>query len=57
MNNYLDKLEFNKILEALEKHCITIGGKVLVRDLAPSNSIDSVTYTLNETRRSCKLKP
>ncbi len=35
MNRYLEKLEFNKILENLSSHCVTYLGKELVDNLLP----------------------
>ena len=55
MNHYLEKLEFNKILENLEKHCITAGGKSLVTSLKPSTSTETVKNILNETEEAVNL--
>lgn len=55
MNHYLEKLEFNKILENLEKHCITAGGKSLVTSLKPSTLTKTVKNKLNETEEAVNL--
>ena len=55
MSTYLDKLEFNKILDNLKKHCITIQGKTLATSLIPSNSADTVQILLNETEEAVNL--
>lgn len=55
MNNYLDKLEFNKILEKLYGHCVTIAGKDLASKLIPSNSSDVVIHNLKETEEAVNL--
>jgi len=33
---YLDKLEFNKVLEMLEEYSVTYLGKEMIRNLKPS---------------------
>ncbi len=55
MNTYLDKLEFNKILENLEKHCTTIQGKSLAVHLIPSNVKNIVQNLLSETEEAVNL--
>lgn len=55
MSTYLDKLEFNKILDNLKKHCITIQGKTFATSLIPSNSADTVQILLNETEEAVNL--
>lgn len=55
MSTYLDKLEFNKILENLERYCITIQGKVLATSLVPSNIADTVQNLLSETEEAVNL--
>lgn len=55
MNTYLDKLEFNKILENLEKYCITLQGKHLALSLTPSNVANTVQNLLSETEEAVNL--
>ena len=55
MNNYLDKLEFNNILEKLGNHCVTVSGKEIARNLLPSNSVNVVKHSLNETEEAVNL--
>ena len=49
MNTNLEKLEFNKILEILKKHCVTYVGKKLVDSLMPNNNKSDVENMLKET--------
>ena len=49
MNTNLEKLEFNKILEILKKHCVTYVGKKLVDSLMPNNNKADVENMLKET--------
>ena len=49
MNTNLEKLEFNKILEILKKHCVTYVGKKLVDSLMPNNNKSDVKNMLKET--------
>ena len=51
--NYLEKLEFYKILDMLSIFCCTIQGKKLASNLFPSNQVSEVEKLLQETRRSC----
>lgn len=53
--NYLEKLEFNKIIEMVSNFCITYKGKELASGLMPSNQVSEVEKFLQETRRSCKF--
>ena len=55
MNNSLKKLEFNKILEIISNYCKTYIGKNYVSELRPSNDIDYVKETLNETSQGVIL--
>lgn len=48
--NFLEKLEFNKIIEMVKSFCITKQGKELASKLAPSNQITEVKQLLQETR-------
>ena len=52
---YLNKLEYNKILEILSKYCHTYVGKQKVADLKPSSSKDVVRRTLSETAQAVSL--
>lgn len=51
--NYLEKLEFYKIIEILSNFCCTYCGKELAFSLVPSNNTNEVQMLLQETRRSC----
>ncbi len=55
MNNYLKKLEYNKILEKLSTYAITYLGKDLCLNLLPSNEKDEVEYILKETEESVNI--
>ena len=55
MDNNLLKLEFDKILENLSSYCKTYIGKNYVSELRPSNDIDYVKETLNETSQGVIL--
>lgn len=55
MNTYLDKLEFNKILENLENYCTTLQGKHLALGLTPSNVTSTVQSLLAETEEAVNL--
>lgn len=52
-SNYLEKLEFHKIIEMVRNFCITYKGKELACNLIPSNHVSEVKKLLQETRRSC----
>ena len=47
---YLEKLEFNKIIEKLKGFCCTYRGKELANTLTPTNQKEIVEKLLNETR-------
>lgn len=49
MNSNLTKLEFNKILQLLEKYCKTYIGKNKCSNILPSNSTEEVKILLQET--------
>ena len=51
-NNYLEKLEFYKIIETLSSFCHTYIGKQFALNLLPSNKKEEVENLLQETRRS-----
>lgn len=55
MQNYLNKLEYDKILTLLSSNSKTYLGKVLCLDLKPSNSKDKVVTLLKETDEACTL--
>lgn len=52
MNNYLEKLEYNKILEKLSSYTITYLGKKLCLNLLPSNNKEKVENMLKETEEA-----
>lgn len=52
---YLNKLEYNKILEKLETYCNTYIGKDLVKKLIPSNDKNEVQDMLLETSQAVSL--
>lgn len=54
-SNYLEKLEFNKIIEQLSNFSITYVGKNMISDLFPSNNSDIVKNLLNETNEAINL--
>lgn len=49
---YLDKLEFNKVLEMLENYAVTYLGKEMVKDLKPSFNKNEVQINLKETEQA-----
>lgn len=49
---YLDKLEFNKVLEMLEKYSVTYLGKEMVKNLKPSFNKEEVQINLKETEQA-----
>lgn len=55
MNQYLEKLEYNKILNILSNYCITYLGKALCMQLLPSNNKKDVENMLKETEEACNL--
>ena len=55
MNNYLEKLEYNKILNKLANYCITYLGKELCLSLLPSNNKEDVKYMLKETEEAVNI--
>ncbi len=48
--NFLEKLEFYKIVEMVSNFCITKQGKALTSNLIPSNEKAKVEQLLQETR-------
>ena len=55
MEKYLNKFEYNKILDNLQKHCKTYIGKDLALDLKPSTSQENVKKLLAETTEGLNL--
>ena len=55
MNTNFKKLEFNRILDILSTHCVTYMGKKLAIELLPSNSIETVKFSLKETEEAVNL--
>ena len=53
--NYLEKLEFNKIAEILSTFCITHSGKNIALNIEPSNISDKVKQTLAETNEAVSI--
>ncbi len=52
---YLNKLEYNKILEILSTYCKTYIGKEIVENLLPSNNKEEVKNLLEETNQAVNL--
>ncbi len=52
---YLEKLEFNKILEMLSNFCVTEQGKKLALSLLPNNQKTKVKRLLQETNEAVNL--
>lgn len=52
---YIEKLEFNKVLDILSYNCITTAGKNLAKNLLPETNKDLVVSLLNETSEASKL--
>lgn len=55
MEAILNKLEYNEIIDVLEKHCKTYLGKSLCDSLKPSFSFELVDVLLNETKEADTL--
>ncbi len=56
MNNiYLEKLEYNKILDNLQKHCVTFLGKDFAKKLMPVYDKEKVQDMLNETNEAVSI--
>lgn len=55
MNNYLEKLEYNKILDKLSNYAITYLGKELCLKLLPSNNKKEVENMLKETEEAVRI--
>ena len=54
--NYLEKLEYNKILEKLSLYCNTYIGKAFANELKPSSKKEQVEKMLNETSEATDLE-
>ena len=52
---YLNKLEYNKILEILSNYCKTYIGKNIAINLQPSNNVEEVKTQLKETEQAVNL--
>ena len=52
---YLNKLEYNKILEILSSYCKTYVGKEIAKNLLPSNNKAEVQKILEETNQAVNL--
>lgn len=55
MEAILNKLEYNEIIDVLEKHCKTYLGKNMFYNLKPSFSFELVDVLLNETKEADTL--
>ncbi|MBO4293723.1 MAG: endonuclease MutS2 [Clostridia bacterium] len=56
MNNiYREKLEFNKILDDLQKYCVTFLGKDYAKNLLPIYDKEKVQEMLNETNEAVSV--
>ncbi|MCI8352552.1 MAG: hypothetical protein HFJ58_02900 [Clostridia bacterium] len=55
LTNYIEKLEFNKVLDILSSTCITEIGKNLAKNLQPENKKDIVSMLLKETTEATTL--
>ena len=55
LKKYLDKLEFNIIVEQLLNNCNTFVGKQITSSLEPFSDKQKVETVLNETNEGCKL--
>lgn len=49
---YLDKLEFNRVLDMLEKYSVTYLGKEMIKKLKPSIDVNEVRRMLSETSQA-----
>ncbi len=55
MNNYLEKLEYNKILNKLSNYAITYLGKELCLNLTPCDNKEQVEDLLKETEQAVNI--
>lgn len=54
-NNYIEKLEFNRLLDVLSNICVTDYGKALAKDLRPKSTKEDVIVSLKETTEATSL--
>ena len=55
IQKYLNKLEYNLIIENLIKNCRTFIGKEIASKLEPSSNVEKVSRTLEETSEAVNL--
>lgn len=55
MNNYLNKLEYNIVLNNLSNYAVTYLGKSLCTELMPSNNKEHVIHMLEETNEAVNI--
>lgn len=55
MKNSIEKLELNKILDAVAEYAVTAGGKSIVKGLIPATEIAEADYRLTVTEECDKL--
>ena len=55
IQKYLNKLEYNLIIENLIKNCKTFIGKEIASKLEPSSNVKKVSRTLEETSEAVNL--
>jgi len=55
IKKYLDKLEFNIIVEKISNNCHTFIGKNIASKLEPSTNSEKVLNMLSETSEACEL--
>lgn len=55
LTNYIEKLEFNKVIDILTDTCVTEIGKNLAKNLQPENKKDVVSILLKETTEATTL--
>lgn len=55
IKKYLDKLEFNIIVEQVANNCHTFIGKTIANKLEPSENSEKVFNMLSETSEACEL--
>ena len=54
-NIYLEKLEYNKILDNLQNYCVTFLGKEYAKNLMPVYDKEKVQDMLNETNEAVSI--
>ena len=55
IEKYINKLEFNKVLEQVSEYCVTYLGKNLTLSVLPSNDADVVKMQLEQTSSALNL--